>query len=89
MNALTLFGATFATVLALGLQSLNVNGGHRLAACCTSFLIGTANLVLFKLLPGPTTAMDVAGYLLGGPVGIYAAMTLHPHLVRWARGAKP
>lgn len=87
MTALLLFASTFVTVLALGLQSLNVNGGHRVMAAFTSLAIGSGNLVLFKVLPGPTEALEVAGYLLGGPVGIVCAMALHPTLVRWYRGA--
>jgi hypothetical protein len=85
MTALILFASTFATVLALGLQSLNVNQGHRVMAFCTSLLIGTGNLVLFKVLPGPTTALEICAYLMGGPVGIVCAMALHPVLVRWYR----
>lgn len=82
MNALILFLATAGLVFALGLQSLNVNGRHFIAAGCTSFLIGGANLVLFKTLPGPTSGLELAAYLTGGPVGILLAMHLHPRLVR-------
>lgn len=82
MTALLLFASTFVTVLALGLQSLNVNGGHRTLAVLTSFAIGCGNLALYKVLPGPTHLLDLAGYLLGGPCGIVAAMAAHPHLVR-------
>lgn len=81
MNALVLFVATFVAVFALGLQSLNVNGRHFVAAGLTSLLIGGANLVLFKSLPGPTGPLELAGYLLGGPVGIVCAMFAHPLLV--------
>lgn len=82
MTALLLFASTFAVVFALGLQSLNVNGGHRLMAFVTSFAIGGSNLVLFKVMPGPTDWMEIAAYLLGGPFGIVASMLAHPHLVR-------
>lgn len=85
MTALLLFASTFAVVFALGLQSLNVNGGHRLMAFVTSFAIGASNLVLFKVLPGPTAWMEIAAYLLGGPFGIVASMLAHPHLVRLMR----
>lgn len=47
MNALLLFASTFALVLFLGLQSLNVNGGHRLLSFVTSFGIGAANFGIF------------------------------------------
>jgi hypothetical protein len=80
--ALLLFASTFVVVFALGVQSLNTNGGHRLLAFITSFFIGGSNLVLFKLLPGPTDWTQIAAYLLGGPFGIVAAMAAHPLLVR-------
>ncbi len=89
MTALLLFSSTYLTVLALGLQSLNVNGGHRLMAFCTSFAIGAGNLALFKVLPGPTDAVDISAYLMGGPFGIVTAMALHPVLVRLYRNRKP
>jgi hypothetical protein len=86
VNALILFSATAGLVFALGLQSLNVNGRHFIAAGCTSFLIGCGNLVLFKTLPGPTSGPELAAYLCGGPVGIVVAMTMHPRMVRlWTR----
>lgn len=88
MTALALFGSTFALVLALGLQSLNVNGGHYRAAFLTSFGIGAANLVLFKLAPD-ASGIEVAAYLAGGPLGIVCAMRLHPWMRRVFGGRKP
>jgi hypothetical protein len=88
MIAAALFLSTFCAVFALGLQSLNVNGGHRTAAFITSLLIGSSQLALFKLLPGPTDAWQIAAYLLGGPFGIVASMAAHPRLVRWIRGQR-
>lgn len=82
MTALFLFGATFALVLFLGLQSLNVNGGHKLLAGLTSFGIGAANITILKIMPGPTDAFEVAAYLLGGPAGILTSMLIHPWMVR-------
>ena len=82
MTAAWLLLATFFVVFALGLQSLNVNGGHRLLAVLTSLVIGASNLVLFKLLPGPTHWLEIAAYLAGGPLGIVASMAAHPQLLR-------
>jgi hypothetical protein len=82
MNALLLFASTFALVLFLGLQSLNVNGVHRLLSFVTSFGIGAANLTVLKIMPGPTNGLEVAAYLLGGPFGILASIAIHPCLVR-------
>lgn len=86
MTAVLLFTATFSLVFALGLQSLNVNGGHRMLAALTSFGIGSAQLLLFKTLPGPTTDLDIAAYLAGGPLGILASMWAHPWIVSLRRG---
>lgn len=76
MTELALFVSTFLLVFALGLQSLNVNGGHYSAAFCTSFLIGTANLAVLKLAPN-ATGTEIAAYLSGGPLGILCAMKFH------------
>lgn len=81
MTALSLFASTFALVFALGLQSLNVNGGHAIAAFITSLMIGIANLVLFKLAP-EASGVEIAAYLAGGPLGIVCSMKTHRHLVR-------
>lgn len=81
MTALALFCSTFALVFALGLQSLNVNGGHYRAAFVTSALIGIANLVLFKLAPD-ANGVEIAAYLAGGPLGIVCSMHAHRRLVR-------
>lgn len=82
MTAALLFAATFAVVFTLGLQQINVERRDMLAAFATSPLIGISNLVLFKVLPGPTDWLDHAGYLAGGAIGIVASMWMHPVLVR-------
>lgn len=81
MNTLALFISTFILVFALGIQSLNVNNGHRMAAMLTSLFIGASQMVLFKLAPSANW-FETAAFLLGGPFGIYAAMVAHPQLVR-------
>jgi hypothetical protein len=82
MIELALFVSTFLLVMLLGLQSLNVNGGHYWAAFFTSFGIGASNLVLFKLAPDANTT-EMLAYMLGGPFGILAAMWLHPRMALW------
>ena len=47
-----------------------------MAAFFTSFLIGTANLMLYRLAPNATGG-EIAAYLAGGPIGIFAAMKFH------------
>ncbi len=82
MNALILLLATFALVLFLGLQSLNVNGGHRLMSAITCFGIGASNLTVLKIMPGPTGWVEIAAYLIGGPLGILTSMAIHPWMAR-------
>ena len=85
MTALALFVSTFALVFFLGLQSLNVNGGHYRAAFFTSFGIGLGNLMLFKLAPD-ATGIEIAAFLMGGPFGIISSMRFHRYIKgRFAR----
>jgi hypothetical protein len=81
MNELTLFASTFVLVFALGAQSLNVNNGHYVAAAFTSFVIGSGQMVLFKLAPNASWT-EIAAFLLGGPFGITASMWAHPRLAK-------
>ncbi len=85
ISAGTLFASTFVLVLALGLQSLNVNGGHRTAAVLTSFFISACNLVVITKIPAGLTLIEITGYMAGGPTGILTSMALHPRLMRWMR----
>ncbi len=87
MTELTLFASTFVLVFALGLQSLNVNNGHHIAAAVTSFAIGAMQMILFKLAPNASPG-EIAAFLLGGPFGITASMWFHPHLVRIIKRSK-
>lgn len=75
MTALALLASTFALVFFLGLQSLVVNGGHRIAAACNSLAIGLSQLTLYKLAPD-ASGIEIVGYLAGGPIGIVCAITV-------------
>lgn len=76
MTELLLFGSTFVLVFLLGFQSLNVNGGHYVAAFLSSFGISLSQLILYKLVPDATWT-QVAAYMSGGPLGIVASMYVH------------
>ena len=80
MVALTLFLGTFSLVFLLGLQSLNVNNGHKILAAITSFFIGCVSIILYKLAPNATWYETMA-FLCGGPIGIIQSMNFHPKLV--------
>lgn len=81
VTAILLFISTFGLVFFLGLQSLNVNGGHYLAAFFTSFGIGIGNMVLYKLAPN-ANSLEILAYLMGGPFGIIASMAAHRRFIR-------
>lgn len=81
MRELALFLSAFASVFALGFQSLNVNNGHYVAAIFTSFAIGIGHLCLYRYLPDATETQIIA-YLLGGPLGITASMWAHRRVFR-------
>jgi hypothetical protein len=82
MNAAFLFLSTFVLVLALGLQSQFVNNGHPAMAFANSLVIGASNLVLLKLAPD-ASGLEIAAYLLGGPLGIVTSMFLLARFTGW------
>ena len=82
MSALLCFASTFVAVFALGLQSLNVNGGYYWAAAFTSLLIGAGHIALYKFMPGADLG-DVVGYLAGGVTGITSSMWFHREVKAW------
>lgn len=81
MTALALFASTFLVVFALGLQSQLVNNGHYIGATVNSALIGASQLALYKLAP-EASGIEVAAYLIGGPIGIVASMALYRRVLR-------
>lgn len=81
MNELILFTSTFVLVFAFGIQSQSVNQGHYRIAFFNSFIIGTGNIVLYKLAP-EANATEIIAYLLGGPLGITASMYVHRRFVK-------
>lgn len=84
-DAASVFFAQYAMVALLGLQSLNVNRGHKILAVCTNFLIGIASFYLTatvgKAAADPMTPVWI-GFVLAGPLGITTSMIVHPHIVR-------
>ncbi|MEO8806403.1 MAG: hypothetical protein ABI433_09985 [Burkholderiaceae bacterium] len=83
MTAIALLLASFVVVFALGFQQMNVAGRHYVLAVITSFAIGSATLVQFKYLPGPTSPVELAAYFTGSALGIVTSMWAHPALLRF------
>jgi hypothetical protein len=76
MIELLLFLSTYVAVFSLGLQSLNVNQGHYLAAAGTSVLISSGHILLYKYMP-EAAAGQMAAYYAGGILGITSSMWVH------------
>ena len=89
MTAAALFLASFVVVFALGFQQMNVAGGHYGLAVITSVAIGSATLVQFKYLPGPTSPLEIAAYFIGSALGIVTSMWAHPALLRAIARLRP
>lgn len=85
MTALALLMASFAVVFFLGVQQLNVTANRRGFAFVTSLFISAATLIQFKVLPGPTTWLEIAAFMLGSALGIEASMAAYPRLVKLLR----
>lgn len=81
MGLILLFLAQAASVFLLGMQSLSVNAGLRNLAIVNSFLIGSANLYVFRTVIIVDTGWSTLAYLSGGPVGIWLCMWAHPKIV--------
>jgi hypothetical protein len=81
-SAAIVFFASFISVFALGLQSLNVNQGQYGLASLTSIIICTGSLGLFKVLP-ESGIVQIAAYFVGCNLGILTSMWSHPRLKRW------
>lgn len=80
MTEIVLFSSTFVMVFALGIQQLNVQGGHYYLAIITSLVIGSAQIYLWRTMPD-ASASEITATLAGGPVAIVAAMWTHPRMV--------
>ena len=76
LRALIIFVVTALTVLGLAYQSLNVNTGRKKDAVVTSFLVSLVYLIVLKAVPSSEGFWESAGYVMGGPVGVYYAMKL-------------
>lgn len=79
MTHIALFFSAFFTVFLLGFQQQNVAAGHYRSAMITSIGIGSAQIFLWRLVPD-ANATEIIATLLGGPLGIVAAMWVHPRV---------
>lgn len=82
MTALYISLLQLICVCALGLQSLNVNNGHRLLAALTSVVISITSLLSLSLtiVRHDLSAVNIAAFITGSIVGILASMQMHPWL---------
>ena len=73
---LMLFFSSYSVVLLLGFQSQIVRDKHVIAAFVTSLMVGTCQLVLFKLAPSASLPESIM-FVLGGAFGIVSSIYLH------------
>lgn len=92
IDAILIFVSQFSFILLLGLQSINVNSKHVVAAGLTSLTLG---VVGFHVTGTIATAFKDGmftllwwSYILAGPLGIMASIKLHPKLVKFAKNDK-
>ncbi|MDP1635259.1 MAG: hypothetical protein Q8L69_11340 [Gallionellaceae bacterium] len=76
MNAFLLFIGSFFIVFALGFQQHNVHYRRYRAAFMNGIFIGAMNLLVLRLGPS-ASPVEMAAFLIGGPVGIVAAIWLN------------
>jgi hypothetical protein len=78
LPALLLFVSQTITVLLLVVQSrLNIHGHTRLAGV-NSLLIGTTQLVMWRIMPNPS-GIEIAAFLCAGPTGNFIAQWINRH----------
>ena len=92
MNALIIFIAQFCVVYLMGIQSLNIKGGHYLAAAITSFIMGVFAFASTSII-GKIALSDIISvvgivFLVAGPLGITCAMASHKHLISYFKGLR-
>lgn len=76
MNALLLFLGSFFVVFALGFQQHNVHYRRYQAAFVNGIFIGIMNLLVLRLAPS-ASPVEMATFLIGGPLGSVAAIWLN------------
>jgi hypothetical protein len=76
MNAFLLFTGSFFIVLALGFQQNNVHYRRYQSAFLNGIFIGMMNLLVLRLGPS-ASPVEMAAFLMGGPLGIVAAIWLN------------
>jgi len=76
-------------ILLLGLQSINVARGHKIAAMITSLLLGVCGFYVTGLLSaafsGGLLSTVALCYLVAGPLGIVSSMYLHEIVLKYIR----
>lgn len=86
MDALIIFVAQFSIVYLMGIQSLNIKGGHYVGAAVTSLLMGVAAFyctsIVGKMSLDDLLSIVGVGFITAGPVGITLAMLSHKRLVK-------
>lgn len=81
-----LFSVILVTLL--GIQSLSLNRNLKWVASINSFMVNLSQLLILKTMPGPTSKLDIACYLIGGPIGVNLAMWVFPKVQKILNNSK-
>ena len=87
MNVLLLFLGSFFIVFALGFQQHNVHYRRYQAAFLNGIFIGIMNLLVLRFGPS-ASPVEMAGFLMGGPLGSVAAIWLNGKVLIRASNAR-
>lgn len=82
IDLLTIFGAGFVSVFALGFQSRNVNHGNYSWAAGTSLFVGFSQAYLWKHIIDIGTMAAAATYAVSGSIAITSSMFVHEKFIR-------
>lgn len=90
IEAVQIFISQYFMIMLLGLQSLNVNQGKKLAAAITSMLLGICGFVVTGIIAQAYQdgflTLTFASFFIAGPLGIVSSIIVHPKLKRLFNG---
>lgn len=81
IDLLTIFGAGYVSVFALGFQSRNVNHGNYLWAAGTSLFVGVSQAYLWKHIIKDGEFLAALTYGIAGSLAIVSSMYVHERFI--------
>jgi hypothetical protein len=86
-DAILIFLAQGTMIFLFGIQSLNVNGGHKYLAAGTSLILGVLGFyvtgTVAKAYNDGLFTLFGLSFILAGPIAIWLAIELHPKIKKF------